>query len=388
MSENVLFIDDDENLLAGFRRSLRKAFHVTTAQGGPEALELLRQGRQFAVIVVDMRMPGMDGLQVLAEVEKLSPNSVRIMLTGNADLETAVNAVNEGHVFRYLNKPCSRERLQKTVQAGIEQYRLVVAEKQLLEDTLSGSVDLLMDLLSLTHPRLFGRAGRIKRYVRQMAEQLGREEVWQYELAAMLSQIGCLTLRSETLDRLLVGHELSDEEQAEYAKHADVGGRLVAKIPRLWDVDQMIANQMEPFRWNPSADEPSQRDPVALGGHLLRIAADFDLLLSQGFDPESARQKLRNAMDEYDPELVAVLEALEFAGASSVQRALPIRDLQPGMVIDSDVHGQTGLLILARGQELTTTSIRHLEKWRDGKGVEEPIYVFVPVTEPEVAARV
>lgn len=388
MSEKVLFIDDDANLLAGFRRSLRNSFDVTTAEGGQEGLELIRQGQKFAVIVVDMRMPGMDGLQVLVEVQKLAPESVRIMLTGNADLETAVNAVNEGHVFRYLNKPCSRERMEKTLQAAVEQHRLITAEKQLLEDTLSGSVNMLLDLLSLSHPRLFGRAGRIKRYVRQMAEKLGREEIWQFELAAMLSQVGCLALPPETLDRILVGEELTDQEQAEYAKHADIGGRLVANIPRLWDVGQMIANQMEPFSWSPSDAEPSERDAVILGGHLLKIAADFDLLLSQGFEPQEARQHLQDAMDEYDPDLVEVLGALKLAGGSSVRRSMPVRDLEPGMVIDADVRGANGFLIIARGQELTNTSIRHLEKWRDGKGLPEPIQVFVPVTEPEVAARV
>jgi ActR/RegA family two-component response regulator len=171
--EKILIIDDDPNLLSGCRRMLRKEFDVTTAEGGREGIECLRSDETYAVVVADMRMPEVDGLAVLHAARRLSPDSVRVMLTGNADQATAVNAVNEGNVFRFLTKPCDQDTLKATLRAAIRQYQLVVAEKQLLEDTLRGSLKVMADLLSACRPKAFSRGGRIQRYVRRIASALG-----------------------------------------------------------------------------------------------------------------------------------------------------------------------------------------------------------------------
>lgn len=111
----------------------------------------------FAVVVSDMRMPRVDGAQFLARVEEASPDSVRIMLTGNADQEAAVRAINEGHIFRFLNKPCRPQLLVGTIAMGIRQYRLQTAERELLEKTFSGGIRLLSDVLAIASPDAFGR---------------------------------------------------------------------------------------------------------------------------------------------------------------------------------------------------------------------------------------
>src|SRR6184192_4097590 len=102
----------------------------------------------YVVVVADMQMPGMNGVQFLTKAEAFSPDTVRIMLTRNADQKTAADAVNQGHVFRFLNKPCSPEQLAVTLTAGLKQYKLITAERELLESTLNGSVKLLTDILS------------------------------------------------------------------------------------------------------------------------------------------------------------------------------------------------------------------------------------------------
>src|ERR1700733_8122058 len=102
MSNRILCVDDDINILEGYQRALRKEFDITTAPGGEEALVKIRDEGPFAVVVSDMRMPGMDGIQLLTRIKQVAPESVRIMLTGNADQQTAMNAVNEGNIFRFL----------------------------------------------------------------------------------------------------------------------------------------------------------------------------------------------------------------------------------------------------------------------------------------------
>src|SRR5581483_6863446 len=169
VEQKILFVDDDANVLEGYKRQLRKQFHVETATGGIEALRLLRKSGPYAIIVADMKMPSMNGIELLKHVEKLAPDTVRMMLTGNADQQTAVDAINEGHIFRFLTKPCSSEQMTKVLEAGLAQYRLVTAEKEVLEKTLIGSVSILIEVLSMTHPMEFGRVKKLLDYVREVA---------------------------------------------------------------------------------------------------------------------------------------------------------------------------------------------------------------------------
>ena len=160
MSTRVLIVDDDTNLLAGLRRQFRNRFDLHFATGGDEALAAIDTEGSFAVAMVDMRMPGMDGVTLLAELHKRTPDTVRIMLTGNADQQTAVDAINKGHIFRFFSKPCAPEDLANGIEAGLRQYELLMAERVLLEKTLAGSVKVLVDVLSTIDPTGFGRATR------------------------------------------------------------------------------------------------------------------------------------------------------------------------------------------------------------------------------------
>jgi DNA-binding NtrC family response regulator len=192
MSEKILLVDDDRYILDGYRRSLRSEFSMETAQSGQEALGLLEDKTAYAVVISDMRMPGMDGIELLKRVKKASPDTVRIMLTGNADVQTAIEAINEGSIFRFLIKPCSKETMARTITAALVQYRLI-AEKQLLEQTLSGCLQVLTEVLSLVNPAAFSRAERARRYIHHVVTAMQLGNPWQYEVAAMLSQLGCVT---------------------------------------------------------------------------------------------------------------------------------------------------------------------------------------------------
>jgi DNA-binding NtrC family response regulator len=161
MTEKVLFVDDDELILSSYERSLRKHFTLDTAVGPVQALEKIASSGPFAVIVSDMRMPQMTGLEMLHRVRTLSPDSIRLILTGNADLRTAIDAVNEGHLFRFLEKPCPNETMGRVLTAALEQYRLERSERDLLEKTLQGSVKVLTDVLGLVNPEAFSTASRI-----------------------------------------------------------------------------------------------------------------------------------------------------------------------------------------------------------------------------------
>ncbi|HHH76641.1 MAG TPA: response regulator, partial [Phycisphaerae bacterium] len=246
MSEKILYVDDDPNILAGYQRILRKQFPVFTAMGGHEGLETIAKEGPFAVVISDMQMPEMNGIEFLAKVNDISPDTVRIMLTGNADLQTSIDAVNEGRIFHFLTKPCPREKLIKSVETAIRQHHLIVAERQLLEETLNGSVKVMADILSMVSPMAFGRSGRVRRYVRHITNKLCLLNAWEIEIAAMLSQVGCISLPDMLLKKLYAHQTLTPQEQDLFNAHPDVGGRLIVNIPRLKDAAHMIACQQEP----------------------------------------------------------------------------------------------------------------------------------------------
>lgn len=136
MTERILCVDDEPHILEAFQRQFREQFAIETAVGGERALAAIAEHGPFAVVVSDLRMPDMDGIRLLSTIRERAPETVRILLTGYADLQAAIEAVNAGHIFRFLTKPCPSETLAKALEAGLAQYRLITAEKALLEQTL------------------------------------------------------------------------------------------------------------------------------------------------------------------------------------------------------------------------------------------------------------
>jgi FixJ family two-component response regulator len=130
--EKILFVDDEAAVLDGYQRLLRNQFRVSAALGGEQALTLIQNTGPYAVVISDMRMPGMNGAQFLSRVRERAPNTVRMLLTGHADLDVAIEAVNEGKIFQFLTKPCEREILVKAIRSGLDKYRVAVAEKEIV----------------------------------------------------------------------------------------------------------------------------------------------------------------------------------------------------------------------------------------------------------------
>ena len=161
MRHKILIVDDEPQILQGYQRILRKHFVVDIASGGQQALNAISSHGPYAVVVSDMRMPGMSGLELLMDIRKIAPTTVRIMLTGNADQQTAMDAVNHGHVFRFLTKPCPPEILTDAIELALEHYR-ETHEKELLFDRTSAKARNLAHKLTYQskHDLLTGLANR------------------------------------------------------------------------------------------------------------------------------------------------------------------------------------------------------------------------------------
>ena len=224
----VLCVDDEPLLLEGLQRTLRENFEVITETKPLAALALLeRKEHDFVAIVSDMRMPLMDGAKFLACAAEIVPNSTRVLLTGHAELNAAIAAVNTGRIFRFLCKPCPANDLIAALEAAAEQHQLRGLEEELMEQTLTGSVRLLSEVLMLVAPRLFTQNQLIQTYVLYMARRLGRTDAWRFELSACLNMIGCVGLPEETLNRALAGKPLDEQETRAFAEHPLSAHRLL-----------------------------------------------------------------------------------------------------------------------------------------------------------------
>lgn len=358
----VLCVDDEPNVLEGLKLHLRRHYDVQIASGGQMALELLEREGPFALVLSDMRMPGMDGATLLGQVRRRSPDTTRMLLTGQADLDSAIAAVNEGQLFRFLTKPCPPPALLQAFEAGVAQHRLITAERVLLEQTLRGVIRTLTDVLALTHPGAFGRANRLKRHAVDLAKQIGvGQDLWQLEVAAMLSQIGCIVLPDETLEKVYQGGVPGEKERAMLERVPAVTEQLLGNIPRLEPVLAILGSQDKPYRF-----DPAELDVVHVGGPILKLVGDFDTLINQGNSAQLALDTLRSRSGRYDPALLDAFVAIRSAtGQRRAIKEVSILALQVGMIFAEDVRAKTGALLVTRGHEVTPGLLERLYNLQD-----------------------
>ena len=374
---SVLCVDDEPNVLEGISLHLRRRFEVATATSGSAALELLKRSGSIAVVLSDMRMPGMDGATFLSHARLLVPDTVRILLTGQTDMNTAVSAVNDGQIFRFLTKPCAPATLISAVDAAVEFNRLIVSERVLLNQTLHGSIKALTEVLALTNPTAFGRATRVKQHVSALADKLGFQERWQLEVAAMLSQIGSIVLPPETVERVYYGQPLSEAESAMVARMPNVVEQLLGNIPRLEVVRAILAHREKPFAQTDLAYGDSETRLAARGALMLGVACDFEELIARGMAVALALDTLRGRKGRYDPTVLEALAAVRGSTSARVEvRELPISALRVGMVCAEDVKLRNGTLVVGSGFEITASFIERIRNFAPGS-VKEPVRVIL-----------
>lgn len=359
---HLLCVDDEQKVLDGLTLNLRRRYDVQVATSGKAGLAILEADPNIAVVVSDMRMPGMDGAQFLSLARQTRPQAVRMLLTGQAEMDSAINAVNHGQIFRFLSKPCPAPDLLAAVDAAAEQYRLVTAEKVLLEQTLQGCIKTLTDMLAITSPIAFGRANRIKQCVSDLAAHLNMPVRWPVELAAMFSQLGCITLPVETVERLYHGAPLSEGEATMVAKIPAITESLLGNIPRLEPVRAILSAVAKP------------PGPEEMGAQVLRLATEFDQLESRKLAPTVAIDTIRQRSVHYAPAVIDALAAVRGPVRGDGVVEVPLLLLKQGMVIAEDVMMANGALLVARGFEMTPGLLARLKNYQSGQ-VVEPVRV-------------
>jgi len=371
----VLCVDDEPMVLEGLALSLRTRFDLLAATSGASGIERLKHDGPFAVVISDMRMPQMNGAEFLAQARQLAPDSVRMLLTGYADLDSAVAAVNQGQIFRFLSKPCPAPFMVQAVTAAAEQHRLIQAERVLLEQTLAGAIKMLTEVLSLANPLAFGRAIRLKRLATQLCDRLEVGARWHIEAAAQLSQLGCITLPPDLAEKLYFGKGLTPAEQALADRVPAMADQLLGNIPRLEAVREILTLQGRRFDGSDAPWGPNKGEDLPLGARIIRLLVDYDRLEASGAPVSEALGTLAQRTGTYDPKLLEALRAQVGTRTEDI-RELPLKALRPGMVFADDVRSRTNTLLVARGQTVTQGLIERMKNLPTGQ-VREPIRVMV-----------
>ena len=360
----VLCLDDEPAILEGLERHMRKRYEVFTCTNGQQALETLSLRGPFAVVISDMRMPLMSGAVFLGKARELAPETVRILLTGQSDMESAISAVNSGQIFRFLTKPCPALQLHAHVEEAVKLYNLQHVEKTLLEKTLRGAVEALTDILALTSPLAFSRATRVRSRVIAMCNHMQLADRWHIEVAAMLSDLGAITMTEETAKKHFANMPLDPDEQETVAAMGRVGRNLLSDIPRLEPVLAILE----------AVETAAHHDAKCsdLGAQILLLARDVDVLENSGTPLPVAIAQLEKRKDRYGERAVA---ALASSGAGGKIELVTMSEVREGMVFADDVRTEHGTLLVPRGFEVTQSFLARARAYRHGY-VIEPLRVI------------
>ena len=380
MVDKILFVDDEPAVLDGYKRMLHREFEVDTAGGGKQGLAATHEHGPYSVVISDMRMPEMNGAQFFAQLRQTAPDTIRILLTGYTDLSAAMDAVNEGNIFRFLTKPCEKEVLARAITTGLVQYRLVKAEKELLEKTLMGSIKVLTDVLSASSPEAFGRSMRIARVVRHLVSKFDLPAPWRFETAAMLSQLGCVTLDPELINAAYLGQQLSPEDQSRFDSHPQVAKDLLGNIPRLEPIAWMISQQLtrEAVHKIPSDATTASAQAIVLGAKMLKLAVAFDSCKLSGLSDEDAIARLEKR-GEFARDLLDALKHLAPEDARMELRKVSTTKLTLGMILQHEIRTRTGMLMVSKGQEVTHALLIKLANFSRAGAIDGEIMALVPV---------
>lgn len=370
----VLMVDDEPNVLSGYRRTVGRHCHLSIAEGGVAALKILDEEGPFGVVITDMRMPEMDGVAFLRAALEKHKDTVYAMLTGNADQQTAIDAINQGKIFRFLNKPCSPEMLLETIEACHHQYELIRAEKVLLKGTLSGCVKLLVEATSLASPEIGAIVSEVRQHVQQLASFLKLPPDWRLGMAGSLFLLGRIAVPESSVAEMLKEEHL--------AASAEAGANLLRHIPRMNEVSQMVARQRETGSLPTVLTSRNAEDQITIGARLLKFSVDWARArLTVEGDDWRALSEIRES-EAHDKRLYWAAEKVLSESADEGQQRtrieLPVTSLKPDMITDQTITTQNGQVLVTAGQLLTEIMVERLHGFARLGRTQETAWVLVP----------
>jgi len=336
--KTILVVDDAPENIDVLNGVLNGKYKVKAATNGVRALKAAASKNPPDMILLDIMMPEMDGYEVCKRLKanKATKNIPVIFVTAMSESKDEAKGFAVGAID-YITKPISPPivlaRIRNTLALISSRQSLKVA----LDQTLTGSVELMADLLSMTNPTAFGQSNDLRRQMRISCERLGHRPTWSFDVAAMLSQLGCLALPEELLERIYRGDAVSPEEQMLYDNHPKMAQRLLERIPNLKTAAQIIGLLRQDLN-DPSVLE-GMAPQVRLGASLLQDAID--------------KQELERRRS-YTPPPPTTPSSGQIPGNNGpMRRDVLVEDIRVGMRIESPITTIKGTPLVKPGAEVT-----------------------------------
>jgi len=374
--KTILVVDDAPENIDAMTGILQDDYQVKVALRGKKALELVQGDNPPDLILLDIVMPEMDGYEVCRRL-KADPATREIpviFVTGLDSPMDEARGLRLGAVD-FINKPLQPLVILARVATHMKLKSTTAQLRTTLSKTFLGSIRLLTDILSLTNPQAFNQASRIKEYIANIIEYLEVGDSWRFETAALLSNIGCVTLAPDLMGRILDGKNITEKEKEIYQSHPVVGRDLLADIPGLETVAEMVFHQQDTYDPKVHKGPPQGWDPVKLGGLLLRMVIDFDRQTCAGETPESILTDMTVQNEIYCPELVKVLAKIHAGKPKMVELKLNLNELRAGMILTQDLYDAGGTKIVGAGCELTPEILRLIHRYDENNKLKQPIQV-------------
>ena len=372
MTQRILFVDDEPSVLSAIQRTLRGKFELCLAHSAQEGLEKLSKESPFAVVVSDMQMPGVNGAEFLAKVRSAAPQTTRVMLTGNSDQGTAIRAVNEGAIFRFLNKPCEPETLERTLRDGVELYELHQVERDLIENTLKGTIQILTEIVSALSPELCGQSSEASRAAVAVARSIGLQEPWRVELSALLLNCGIATFPPEIARAAAARAVPGAEEREALARVPAASARLIAHIPRLESVARIVSRVGQ-------GEMVSDASPDEILG--ARIVSEVYGVINAEARGEDRMLTLRELRARHPAEAPAFFDALQLALVPDQEvypeRAVKLKELRVGMRLSRPLETSDGRTLIREGHVLSALVVERIRNHAATCGLREPFWIRV-----------
>ena len=374
--QRILFVDDEPSVLSAIQRHLRGKFELCVAHSAQEGLEQISKSSPFAVVVSDMQMPGINGAEFLAQVRNAAPHTTRVMLTGNSDQGTAIRAVNEGAIFRFLNKPCDPETLERTLRDGVELFELREVERDLIENTLKGTIQILTEIVSSLSPELCGQSSEASRAAVAVARALGLQDPWKVELSALLLNCGIATFPPEIARAAAARAAPAAQEREALARVPAASARLIAHIPRLESVARIVSRVGQG-----GSDVPASSDEI-LGARIVSEVYGVINAEARGEDRMLTLRALRARHPAESPQLFDALQAALVPDREVHQeRALKLGELRVGMKLSRSLETSDGRTLLREGYVLSALVLERIRNHSATCGLREPFWVQVACVE-------
>ena len=373
----VLFVDDQDEVLEDIKVQVSDVCDPYGATTSEEGLEIFENEGPFTVVVSDQILPGVDGSDFLAQVVRRDPHVSTMLLTGHANYADAMTAVNDGHVFRLLEKPYSPAALREAIVAGARQRQLVESERVLLHETLIGAVNALTETLATVKPRFFGRAQRVKRLSGEVARYLDFPHPWQVETAAVFSQMASITLPEEEAENVFLRKHLRPQIVKLVERFPEVIDHLLGNIPRLEEVREIL----DCLFGNPLPYQKPGKEEIYQAFEILDAALEYDYLEVEGHDSEVILGTLQAGSKDFNQDVIEAITTLQKKSKIRyLVNELPLDDLRVGMRLAEDLRLDTAMLVAPKGTDISRHFLQVLHNYNscyDRSPFPKKIKVFV-----------